>query len=104
MVVETYHDASAARQACDEFDRVFSRRESPTDMPEICISAATIGIVDLIMQAGFAPSTSQARRLVEQGSASIDGVKITDIKQSVEPRGGAILKVGKRRFGRIRRS
>jgi len=59
-------------------------------------------IVKLIGAAGFASSNSEARRLVNQGGASIDGRKIENAEESVEVKDGMILKVGKRRFGKIR--
>ncbi|HDY64639.1 MAG TPA: tyrosine--tRNA ligase, partial [Phycisphaerae bacterium] len=60
-----------------------------------------IGIVELITLAGFAKSNGEARRLIKQNAVSIDDEKITDIEAKVEPKNGAILRVGKRRFGRI---
>ena len=51
--------------------------------------------------AGFAPSSSEARRLVKQGAVSIDGEKVSDLDARVSLIGGETLKVGKRRFCRI---
>jgi len=100
-VVATYHGADAAAAAAAEFDRVFSARKAPTDMPAIALPAGEIGIVDLIVRAGFADSNSAARRLVAQNAVSLDGEKITDPNASVSPTNGQILRVGRRRFGKI---
>ena len=100
-VVATYHGADAAEAAAAEFDRVFSAREAPTDMPAIALPAGPVGIVDLIVRAGFADSNSAARRLVAQNAVSLDGEKITDPNASVSPTNGQILRVGRRRFGKI---
>ena len=104
IIVEQYHDAAAAEAAETEFDRIFSKRNVPTDMPEIEVSADTINIVELVVTAGFAESTSAARRLIRQKAVSIDGEKITDIDTDVPVACGGVLKVGKRRFGRIART
>ncbi len=101
MIVSEYHGAAAGEEALAEFDRVFSQRNVPTDMPEVQVSAGTVGILDLIASAGFAKSNSEARRLVKQNAVSIDGEKIADIDARVEPADGQVLKVGKRRFGKI---
>ena len=101
MIVEQYHGAAAAEAAAAEFDRVFAQHDVPTDMPEIAVSGGSINIVELIMTGGFAKSTSEARRLVKQNAVSLDGDKIADLDATVEPKAGAVLKVGKRRFGRI---
>ena len=103
-IVSQYHGAETAEAAEAEFDRVFSQRNVPTDMPEIAVSADAVNIVELVVSAGFAESNGQARRLVKQNAVSIDGVKITDVDADVTVTDGAVLKVGKRRFGRIVRS
>ena len=101
QIVSAFHGADAAKTAAEEFIRVFSQREVPTEMPEIAVKAGTINIIDLIEQAGFAKSRGEARRLVQQNAVSLDDQPITDITANVEPRAGQVLRVGKRRFGRI---
>ncbi len=101
MIVETYHGSEAAEAAEAEFTKVFSQKQKPTDMPDVEIAAGPINIVELVVAAGFAKSKSEARRLVGQNAVSIDDEKISDINATVEPATGAVLKVGKRRFGKI---
>lgn len=98
------HDEQAACRAMAEFDRVFSSRQKPTDMPELTVEAERMNIVELVRLAGFAKSASEARRLVRQNAVSIGDVKISDIGAEVALETGAVLKVGKRRFARIVRS
>jgi tyrosyl-tRNA synthetase len=50
---------------------------------------------------GFAPSKGEARRLILQGGVTIDGEKITDIKEKIHFDTSRILKVGKRNFIRL---
>ncbi len=101
LIVETYYDAPAADAAAAEFDRVFTQKQTPTDTPEISVPRGAMNIVDLVYAAGFATSKSDARRLVTQSAVSIDDEKITNINAEIELNSGAILKVGKRRFGKI---
>jgi tyrosyl-tRNA synthetase len=102
MVVTQYHDAAAAEEAAAEFDRVFAQKGTPSEMPEIVLPTATMNIVDLIVHAGFAKSKSEARRLVTQNAVTVDDQTISDIDAAVTLRDGAVVRVGKRRFARIR--
>jgi tyrosyl-tRNA synthetase len=99
-IVRQFHGVQAARQAEAEFVRVFQKGKLPTDMPEYTLSEP-IGIVDLLTDASLARSSSDARRLIEQGGVRIDDEKVQDVDLRVEPREGMIIRVGKRRFLRI---
>jgi len=105
-IVADFHGEAASRAAAEAFDRVFSRHELPEDIPEISVLRSTledgrIWIVTLVTQAGFAPSNSEARRLVAQGAVTLGDRKVNDPAEKVALSDGEILKVGKRRFGRI---
>ncbi len=100
-IVAQYHGERAAADAEAEFDRVFAQKNAPTEMPEIAVSGASLNVVQLVLLAGFAASASEARRLVQQNAVSVDEKKISDIAAEVTLTDGVVLKVGKRRFGRI---
>jgi tyrosyl-tRNA synthetase len=99
-VVDRFVGAGEGQKASDEFARIFSQNELPDDMPDIKLSA-DIGLVDLVVKVGFAPSNSEARRLIQQGGVRINDEQISDVKAVVTPVDGMILKVGKRKFARI---
>ena len=101
LIVAQYHGQEAAAAAAAEFDRVFSARQTPTEMPEIRVPAGKMNIVKLIGLSGFAASNSEAKRLIQQSAVSLDDQKIADIDAEVEVKAGQVLRVGKRRFGRI---
>jgi len=95
----------AGRSAQEEFERVFSRRENPTDMEEVVLSAedapgGQIFIVKLLVQTGLAPSNKEARRLLTQGAVQLNGEKITEARD-VDLGEESIVKVG-RRFLRVK--
>lgn len=105
-IVTIYHSAEAARAAREEFERVFSQRESPTEMPELVVPAdqfqdGKIWIVRLLTTAGMAKSNGEARRLVEQGAVTIDGERVGDVNAELEIKDGQILRAGKLRFARL---
>ncbi len=102
-----YHTPEAGEAAQAEFERVFSARETPQDMPEVALQPAdledgTIRLVRLITLAGMAPSSSEARRLIQSGAVSIDGEKLTDVMGSLAPAGGQVLRVGKLKFAKLK--
>ncbi len=106
-IVTIYHSAGAAAEAQAEFERVFSQREIPEDMPELVLEASdlengSIWAPKLVVKAGMAPSNSEARRLIQQGAVTLDGEKIADPSANVTPADGQILRAGKLRFARIR--
>lgn len=106
-IVSIYHSVEAAADAQAEFERVFSQREIPQDMPEVVLASGdlengAIRIVKLLIQAGMAPSNSEARRLVQQGAVTIDGEKVVDPTASIEAKDGQVLRAGKLRFARIK--
>lgn len=101
-LVEMYHSADLARKAEEEFDKIFINKGTPDDIPELKLdNLSNINIIDLIIEANFAPSKGEARRLIQQGGVSIDGDKISDFNTEITLRSDMILKVGKRKFTKI---
>lgn len=104
-IVEQYHGDKAASEARANFEAVFTNKEVPEDIEEYIINKDNISIVDLIKMTGFAPSGSEAKRLVLQNAVSVDGERVVDVNQQVTlDAAGRILKVGKRKFARVKRS
>ncbi len=95
------HGAKAADTQADEFTRVFSNKEAPENPEVLKIEEKEIWIVDLLKRAGAASSTSDARRLIEQGAVSVDGVKVSNFDTKIPVKKGALLKAGKKKFVRI---
>jgi tyrosyl-tRNA synthetase len=102
-IVRRYHGAAAGDAAAESFRKVFSQRETPQEMPEVTVDAASIGLGGLLGICVPDMSKSELRRLVDQGAVTVDGVKLADPGAEVTPRDGMVVKIGKRRFVRIRR-
>lgn len=102
-LVEMYHSTEAAIAAEQEFDTIFVKKGLPDDIGNYIFdsSITQIDILELIVTVGFAPTKSEARRLVTQGGVSIDNLKISDFKSIINLEGEKILKVGKRNFIKI---
>jgi tyrosyl-tRNA synthetase len=60
-----------------------------------------VSILRLLTETGLASSNGEARRLIDQGGVSIDGVRITDSNTTIPLSTGVIVKVGKRKFLKV---
>lgn len=101
-IVTWLHNAEAADRGFHDFEQKFVKKEVPDEMPDFKVESANIGILDLISKTcNFTKSNGEARRLVSQGAVSLDGEKVEDPNLQIEIQGGEILKVGKRKFGRL---
>jgi len=106
-IVAIYHGAEAADAAGAEWRRIHSERQVPTEMPDVTVPAEEVAegqvpLLRLILLANFAASKSEARRLIEQGGVTYDGEKVTDPQARVPVADGAVLKVGKKNYARVR--
>ena len=98
-ITARFHSPAAADAAeLDFMNR--ARGGVPDRIDEVSLSGAPLAIGALLKQAGLAPSTSEALRLVEQGGVRIDGVAISD-KGLKLGAGSYVMQVGKRKFARV---
>ena len=95
-IVVRYHCTKAGVEAEEEFVRIFSNRNTPTDIQEYEISGS---FLDIILALNFASSKSEARRLAEQGGVHFENEKVYDL--TITPAHEGILKVGKRKFAKL---
>lgn len=105
-IVTLYHDEAAALEAEEAFDRVFKRGELPEDVPVARVPwSDPAHMPALLKSAGLAPTTSEARRLIDGGALRIDGEAVGigngvyDLPWSDVA--GRVVQLGKRRFARI---
>jgi len=100
-VVSRYHGEDTAAKAEARFRRVFQRGELPAEIPVYRPGEPQANVVALLVEAGLAPSKSQARRLIDQGGVRIDGETVSDIDLTIEVEEGIVVQVGKRRFVKL---
>ena len=101
--VRMYHSQEAATGAEEEFDRIFVEKSIPDDIEEFTVNAP-MTITALIAEAKLATSKGEARRLIDQGGVSIDGERVSDPNALLPDKSEFILKVGKRRFLKVKKS
>jgi len=105
-IVERFHGAEAAAGAAAEFDRMFRDKGLPdvieeTTLPAEVLEAGGAWIVRVLTHCGLADSSSAARRLIKDGGARVDGVRVVDEQQRLARGAGYLLQAGKRRFVRV---
>ncbi len=98
-ITTRFHSAAAAEAAMQDFD-LRARGGIPHDIPELSMSGAPLGIGAVLKQAGLAPSSTQAMRLIEGSGVRVDGTIIAD-KGLKLPAGTYVIQVGKRSFARV---
>jgi tyrosyl-tRNA synthetase len=101
-LVRMYHSQSSADDAEKEFDKIFVQKSIPDNIEEFKRSAS-INIIALLTDAKLAASKGEARRLIDQGGVSIDDERVTDPNLLLPDKDEFILKVGKRRFLKVKR-
>jgi len=107
-IVKEYFGEEKARESAEEFDRIFKEQQAPSDISDFFLeqdildNTGCVSIVDLIYKAGLAPSKSEARRLIIQKSVKMDQQTITDVAARLPVKDGQVLRVGKRKFIKIK--
>lgn len=102
-IVERFHSATVADKAQQTFVQRFQQGALPEDIPEKTIDTSGQGMAagNVIKAAGFASSTSEALRLIDQGAVRFDGERLSDRKRMFDAGMSGVLQVGKRRIARI---
>jgi tyrosyl-tRNA synthetase len=98
-ITTRFHSAAAADSAQADFE-LRTRGGVPEEIPELSLGGAPLPIGALLKQAGLAPSTSEALRLIEQGGVRIDGEVVSDRALRIGA-GCFVVQVGKRKFARV---
>ena len=98
-ITARFHGPAAATAAQADFEHR-ARGGVPDEIPEVVLGGAPLGIGALLKQAGLAPSTSEALRLVDGGGIRIDGATVADRGLRLGP-GTYVVQVGKRKFARV---
>ena len=102
-IIARFHSAKEADAAEAEFNARFRGGAAPSDMPEVTVQAETadgIGILQMIKEAGLAPSNSEAGRNVTQGGVHLNGDKVSDKGLRLKA-GTYTLQVGKRKWAKV---
>ena len=102
-VVKIYYGEEAAKEARDWFENVFSKRNLNVDLPEVELEYKEVVIIDLLVkETGLMKTTSEARRLIQQGGFKINDEPIKDVKATVVLESGMIVRAGKKKIVKVK--
>lgn len=101
-IVKRYHDEKIAGDEEEWFRSTFQQKEIPFNVPEEKIAAGAYQSLALLTKLKLASSRTEAKRLIEQGGVEINGNVLDDWRGKIEIKRGVIIRVGKRRFVKIK--
>lgn len=99
-ITARFSTQECALKAKEEFDRVHSAGELPSDMAEFEIEGK-IWLAKALVECGLENSSSAARRLINANAVSVNNEKIKDEQYHLDI-GEYILQVGKRKFAKLK--
>lgn len=97
-LVKYFFDSQASHTAYEHFKTVFTKKETPDDIPTFFVTKNT-KLTDWLVAQNVLSSKKEAFRLITQGGVSVDSVKLTDPHYIFSS--NLLLKVGKRKFFNI---
>ncbi|PYN32631.1 MAG: tyrosine--tRNA ligase [Candidatus Rokuibacteriota bacterium] len=112
-ITAQYHGDRGAIDAEEHFARVHQHRDVPDEIETARLpssEAAGKGLPPkgapwpvwlVLKEAGLVPSTSEARRMIQQGAVEIDRRRVTNTEETLVPGSAYLIQVGKRRFKRV---
>ncbi len=102
QVISDYHSQDEARNAREEFERVFAAGQLPEDIETVnrAVSGERTRLPKLLAELGLAASGAEANRLVKSGAVTLNGDKVSDPSLEIDfsKPDEYLFKVGKRRF------
>jgi tyrosyl-tRNA synthetase len=97
-----WHGRGGAERGEAHFTRVVRRHEAPEEVPEVALpDGDPVHLPTLLVDRMGIGSTSEARRLIQQGGVKVNGAPAAGLDVARETLAGAVLQVGKRRFARL---
>jgi len=102
-IVARFHGKGAGEQAQAEFISRFQKGALPADIPEVELQSDgnPLIVANVLKLSGLTTSTSEARRMVQQGAVRLDGERVEDPATELPTETDMIIQVGKRRIAKI---
>jgi tyrosyl-tRNA synthetase len=101
-ITARWHGEEGAREGEAHFTRVVREGGAPEEVPELALPAGDpVHLPALLVDGLGVASTSEARRLIQQGGVKLNGEPAAGVDLPREALTGALLQVGKRRFARL---
>ncbi|MEG2375045.1 MAG: tyrosine--tRNA ligase [Niameybacter sp.] len=99
IITGLYHSEEEVVGAVAYYEAAFSKKAIPTDIPSLVLQEGQqmlLDVIPVLVQEGFAPSSSEFRRMMKQKGVQLNQVEVNDLEQTIQS--GDILKIGKKKF------
>ena len=100
-VISFFHSAQEAEAAADDFEKTFSKKETPENIGEQKIKKGEYTWLELVNLSGLTTSKTEARRLIEDGAVDADGQTVGSPYGKINFINSVTLRVGKHRFKKM---
>ena len=106
-VTKLVHGEEEAKKAEEAATALFAGGADMSNVPTVTITKEEIGlpILDIMASTKILPSKKEGRRLIEQGGLAINGVKVDDVKRTLNEEdfedGATLIKRGKKNYNKI---
>jgi tyrosyl-tRNA synthetase len=101
-ITARWHGEEGAQAGEEHFTRVVRRHEAPDEVPDVALPEGDpVHLPALLVDQLGVGSTSEARRLIQQGGVKLNGEPAAELDLPRSALQGALLQVGKRRFARL---
>jgi tyrosyl-tRNA synthetase len=101
-ITARWHGEEGAEAGEEHFTRVVRRHEAPAEVPAVALPEGDpVHLPALLVSSFGIGSTSEARRLIEQGGVKVNSEPVEGLDVPREALNGALLQVGRRRFARL---
>jgi tyrosyl-tRNA synthetase len=101
LITETLYDTIQAEQAKERFDLIHRQHRLPQNIKQVRVNRS-MPLGEIVARSGLVTSRSEAERVIIQGGVMLDNRVIKDWRKTITVSDGQVLKVGKRRFARLR--
>ncbi len=106
-ITKQVHGEEEAQKAAAAALSLFAGSADSADIPSLVLTPEQFGqglVVDILALSGLAKSKSDARRLIEQGSVTVDDVKIESVADKLSEEAlirGVLMRKGKKSYCRV---
>jgi tyrosyl-tRNA synthetase len=103
LIVTDFHSAEAAKQAAENWEKIFQKGATDADVESVAIPIASVAddgsairLDKLLVAAGLAPSRSEAQRKIKEKAVSVDGETVTEFSLAVKTPAEHVIRLGKK--------
>ncbi len=100
-LVNFYWGEKEAKKAQEKFEKLFSKKEIPKDLPVLKLKVKKLVAEEIVLLSNIVKSKGEAKRLIMQGGFDINNQKFLNPKELIELKKGDIIKIGKHKFFKI---